>query len=174
MKRPVSPCEPEETLEEQLTALKTARQERSSPMFWFNFSPVEMLKEELFHLKTTVRVMQENMTTVGALEVKILQAGLPAGLLGISAGNVELIYPVMTDQTKETTLLKHEIHHLSVAVEDITAAASLEYQHTRAHEMAIQKLADASTAHPRVDVRREIEMFSEERYFHHQHQPNST
>ncbi|KAH9821307.1 hypothetical protein DFH28DRAFT_1079336 [Melampsora americana] len=121
---------------------------------------IEMLKDEVAGIKTTLRALEDT-----------IQRGVD-DMVSKAAHDVKLLYPVMVDHTKEISVVKLKVDSLQAEVENIQDEATLEYQHTRALEITIQKLIDASPAHSHIDVRFEIENFSEQCYHYHQvHRP---
>lgn len=120
-------------------------------------SEVESLKAEIAGLKALLRDAEDR---IGQIE------GL-VGKIDHQASQVNLLYPCMEYHTKEIALTKARVQDAENQITDLQAEATLDYQHTRALEMAIQKLADASPANRRVDVRDEIENFSNEGYHYY-------
>ncbi|EGG11329.1 uncharacterized protein MELLADRAFT_59462 [Melampsora larici-populina 98AG31] len=60
--------------------------------------------------------------------------------------------------------MKKEIELLDCRVTDLQESAGLEYQRSRAHEVVLQKLIEASPAHSHIDLLLEIENYSPERH----------
>ncbi|EGF99789.1 uncharacterized protein MELLADRAFT_68320 [Melampsora larici-populina 98AG31] len=169
MKRPASPlektgqfcCAPSlsitsDTLIELTNLVEALREKLANAGLNSVSQEIEMLKDKVAGIKTTLRALEDT-----------IQRGVEE-MDSKAAQDVKLLYPVMVDHTKEITLVKLKLDSLQAQVEDIQDEATREYQHTRALEIVVQKLIDASPAHSHIDVRFEIENFSDERYHYHQ------
>ncbi|KAH9815450.1 hypothetical protein DFH28DRAFT_1082291 [Melampsora americana] len=126
-------------------------------------------RPEISSLETEVASLKDEIATFKALlqeaEHRIaLQIEDLVEKIEHQTTQVKLLYPVVEYHTKEIAVTQARVQDSEVEILDIQTEATREYQHTRALEMAIQKLADTSPAQPRVDVHDEIENFSDKRY----------
>ncbi|KAH9824648.1 hypothetical protein DFH28DRAFT_878381, partial [Melampsora americana] len=76
---------------------------------------------------------------------------------------VQLVYPVLDDLRKEIAGLKSFLQEVEAEVCDLKSKADVEFQHVRANQMAIQKVADATGNH-QIDTEEECEMYNYERH----------
>ncbi|KAH9816668.1 hypothetical protein DFH28DRAFT_890626 [Melampsora americana] len=106
---------------------------------------IARLEEEVSRLKASLR----------ALEDKIL--------MNTTCHEVKLVYPIIEQLRREVTNLKLQFNIVDAALGDFDSTAELERQHVRAHDIAIQKIADASGNH-HVDVKEEIEIYDDGRH----------
>ncbi|EGG12454.1 uncharacterized protein MELLADRAFT_101656 [Melampsora larici-populina 98AG31] len=80
---------------------------------------------------------------------------------------VDLLRNCMEYHTREIAVTKARVEDTEIQVTDLENVCELNYQRSRALEISIQKVADASPANPQVEVQYEIENFTDERYHYY-------
>ncbi|EGG11328.1 uncharacterized protein MELLADRAFT_59460 [Melampsora larici-populina 98AG31] len=103
---------------------------------------IARLEEEVGRLKVSLRSLEDK------------------GVLSACAHEVQ---PILDDLRQEIAGLKSSLEVVQAEVSDLQLMASFEFQHVRANQMAIQKVADA-TGNSHIDTEEEIEVFTEERH----------